>query len=63
MSRGPTMRQSSGMCQRAGGGILWDAGGDEGTGPHLPPHVAHLTHPAGARAWHVCNASQERAAG
>ena len=32
----------------------WVDGRDDGTIPHLPPHVAHRTHPSGARAWHVC---------
>ena len=43
--------------------MSWVGGGDEGTVPHLPSHVAHRTYPAGARAWHVCNASQERVTG
>ena len=29
----------------------------------VPPRVAHRTHPAGAREWHVCNASQQMATG
>ena len=29
-------------------------GGDEATVPHLPPHVAHRTHPAGARSCVAC---------
>ena len=61
--RGPTMRQCSRMWQCVGGGISWVGGGDEGTVPHQPPHVAHWTHPAGARARHVCNALQERFTG